>query len=249
MGLKGSKPVLENPLSDKFYCPICRDGGLVHPISGGRVDYSQVVSCVCMLNQLAEERAQRYLQYCKLPVHTEHMTFEMFNDQGNASLIEARDAALQLAMDQGDIQWLTMLGGVDRGKTHLAVAICRRWLAREKAARYCFVPLLLKELRDGFELEGEMSYRQRFDLLCNVPLLILDDLGVERPTAWGVEQLQTIIHYRGINGLPMVVTSNRPIDELAGDGERRIASRLQRERWCRVVVMDVGEHRLAKEAK
>jgi DNA replication protein DnaC len=174
------------------------------------------------------------------------MTFESFKTAANKSLADAKAAALQLADETGEVKWLTLLGGVDRGKTHLAVAICRRWLSRDKAARYSFVPLLLNELRDGFELLGDQSYRQRFQMLCNVPLLVLDDLGVERTTSWGIEQLQTIIHYRGNQGLPLVVTSNKPLGQLAGDDEHRIGSRLQRESWCRVVVLDSPEHRLER---
>lgn len=187
------------------------------------------------------------MKYCGLPVETEHMTFENFDTKGNASLVEVLGYARSLAAESENVRWLSLIGKVDRGKTHLAVAICRRWIERGIAARYAFVPLLLKELRDGFELEGEHSYRHKLKFLCEVGLLALDDLGVEKPSEWAQEQIQTIVHYRGINGLPLVVTSNKLLDELPIDPEHRIASRLQREEWCRVVAIDAGEYRLNKE--
>ncbi len=185
------------------------------------------------------------MDLCRLPVDTEHMTFETFETKGNSSLIEALNFARALAEGTEGIRWLTLIGKVDRGKTHLAVAICRRCLERGVAARYTFVPLLLKELRDGFELEGENSYRLMMNFICNVGLLVLDDLGVEKDSPWAQEQIQTIVHYRGINGLPLVVTSNKPLEEMPINPKHRIASRLQRESWCRVVALDVGEHRLS----
>jgi len=200
-----------------------------------------------MAETLEVEKQGRYLKLCKLPVGTEHITFENFETGGNTSLIEALNCAKALADGTEELRWLTLIGKVDRGKTHLAVAICRRWMERGIAARYAFVPLLLKELRDGFELEGEHSYRLKMNFICNVGLLVLDDLGVEKDSPWAQEQIQTIVHYRGINGLPLVVTSNKQLDEMPIDPERRIASRLQRESWCRVVVLDVGEHRLSGE--
>ena len=243
------------PSTDEFECEVCRDAGFVHPLVEGKPDYTSVVTCACSKEKLAAERNERYLKYCQLPVGSEEKTFENFDAGNNVSLREAKKVALQMAEGQGNIKWLSLIGEVDRGKTHLEIAICRRWLERRKPARYAFVPLLLIELRDGFDLEGELSYRQRLNFLLNVPLLVLDDLGVERPTPWGIEQLQTIIHYRGLNGLPLVVTTNRPLNDLIAGSDRdeninmasqRIASRLQREAWCKVIVIKAQEYRIQR---
>ncbi len=235
----------------EYKCQVCKDAGVVHPIEDGKVCYDRTIPCQCMAETLEKERQERNLRLCKLPADTEDMTFETFDTYGNPSLIEALNYARALADRTDEVRWLTLIGKVDRGKTHLAVAICRRWMERGTAARYAFVPLLLKELRDGFELEGEQSYRLKMNFLCDVGLLVLDDLGVERSTSWGLEQLQTIVHSRGINGLPLIVTANKELDRICGDknederlASMRISSRLQRETWCRVMVLDTGEHRL-----
>ena len=231
----------------EYSCPVCKDAGFVHPVENGKVCYDRVIACKCVAEEVARERQDRLLSLCALPAGTEFMTFGNFQTGGNASLIEAVKYAKELADGIGEVRWLTLIGKVDRGKTHLAVAICRRWLERGMGAKYAFVPLMLKELRDGFELEGEESYRLKMDFLCNVGLLVLDDLGLlDNPKPWVQEQIQTIVHYRGINGLPLVVTSNKPLDEMPIDPERRIASRLQRESWCRAVALDIGEHRLRR---
>ena len=245
---KTSKIASGGPLTEPEYkCQKCKDAGYVHPVEDGKVQYGVVVPCKCRAGVLEKEKQERHLRLCKLPADTEELTFESFDTYGNASLIEALNCSKVLADGADEIRWLTLIGKVDRGKTHLAVAICRHWLRRGVAARYAFVPLLLKELRDGFELEGEQSYRLKMNFLCEVGLLVLDDLGLlEKPSSWAQEQIQIIVHYRGINGLPLVVTSNKQLDEMPIDPERRIASRLQRETWCRVMALDIGEHRLGE---
>ena len=42
-----------------------------------------------------------------------------------------------------------------------------------------------------------------------MPLLVLDDLGVEKSSDWVQEKLDTIVDYRYFRGLPLVVTTNK----------------------------------------
>jgi len=181
-------------------------------------------------------RRERYIRLCALPSGTEDMTFKNFKEYPDIkiALTVARDIAI------GKQKWLTLLGGVDLGKTHLAIAICREWLSRGLPARYAYVPILLDELRRGFANTGELSYDNQFKFFCNVELLVLDDLGTESATPWVQEKLDTIVDYRWVNNLPLVVTSNLAINELP----IRIASRLQRFKEGRVVVLDGQEYRL-----
>jgi len=179
------------------------------------------------------------LKFCQLPAATEDWLFEKFDYSG--PLREAYDAALELAEERG-IKWLTLVGQVDTGKSHLAIAICHRWLARGKPARYVLVPLMLEELRAGYQSEGQ--YERRMEFLLNVPLLVLDDLGAQRPTEWAMEKLMQIVDYRYVNALPLVVTTNKPPSDLPGDTEHRIGSRLLRATFGKVVTINAHEYRL-----
>lgn len=240
------------PPVETYKCLICKDTGMLHPRDEeGNICYDRSIPCQCQAETIAAERKDKLLSFCQLPKNTEHMTFDSFQTSGNPSLEESLKLAKELV--EGNIRWLTLAGDVDLGKTHLSVSICRHLLSKGEPARYAFVPKLLKELRDGFQLEGEDSYRRKLDMLCTFPLLVLDDLGTEKSTEWGREQLQTIIHLRGIDGLPLVVTTNNPLDSIVGNdtedariSSMRIASRLQRESWCRVVVLRSTEYRFRR---
>ena len=187
---------------------------------------------------MARLKKERMLKYCDLPADSEGMTFDSFRT--SPTLQEALDASK--AMATGDIRWLTLLSKVDRGKTHLAVAICRDRLTRGEPARYIYVPLLLDELRSGY---NDDSYQAKMRQFLDVSLLVLDDLGVtKKPSDWAMEKLNTIIDYRYINGKDLVVTMNCPINAIPGDDEGRIGSRLQRVKNSRVVAIEGPEYRL-----
>lgn len=44
--------------------------------------------------------------------------------------------------------------------------------------------------------------------LSNIPLLILDDLGIERDTSYAREQVYNIINSRYLKGRPTIFTTN-----------------------------------------
>lgn len=227
---------------DKFsidnVCSVCKDAGIVHPIrSDGTVDYGTVMPCACRAEGIKKRRAERLFRYCQLPERTEDKTFATFEDR-DKKCAEAKKMARKLARGDSDVVFLTLLSNTGRGKSHLAIAICREWLKRGVPAKYAYVPELLDDIRDSYqkdELTGQ-SYSQLLDVLGTVPLLVLDDLGTEKKSEWATEKLQTIVDHRSRSALPLVVTTNKPLAELANDDEGRISSRLQRESWCRVVI-------------
>lgn len=205
----------------------------------GTPNYSAIQRCACKADVDRAEREARLLKFCEMPAESENMTLETL--KGWITHTEAFEVAKAMALKQGPIKWLTLQGDVGRGKTHLAIAICREWLKRGWPAKYAYVPLLLSDLRQGVE---EDAYKARLHTYLHVPLLVLDDLGTEKPTDWVTEQLTTIIDQRMMSGLYMVVTTNKLLSELPGDKEHRIMSRLRRYPWCKVVVLDGPEYKL-----
>jgi len=190
------------------------------------------------------------LRLCGLPFGTDNLTFDTFCvDKRWPALYEAKRLSIELAEETSNIRWLCLLGGADCGKTHLAIAICRRRLERNKPARYVFVPLMLDELRRGYSKEGDDAYDSKLQFLMNVDLLVLDDLGAQTPTPWAMERLMMLVDYRSVNGLPLVVTTNKPLTDLPGDDEHRIGSRLLRFPAGRQIVIDSPEYRTWRNEK
>ena len=243
MGLTLSRPVSTSPLHEEFACPACQDFHFVYPLlESGKPDFTRVVPCTCQGERIESDRRQRMMEYCHLPEDRQDRTFDSF-DTYTPDLKAALAAAREVADPEGHLKWLTIMAKVDRGKSHLAYAICNEWLKRGIPARYVFVPDLLDELRQGYDRQDDHSFANVMQFYKTVPLLVLDDLGTEKPSPWVLEKLTTIINNRAESALHLVVTTNSSLDNLPGDTLHRIGSRLRREQFGKVVsIEDAGEY-------
>lgn len=119
---------------------------------------------------------------------------------------------------------LLLFGKVGRGKSFLAACVGNALI--EKG-----IPALMTDFaRIERESNRDFANRQEyFDALNKFPLLILDDLGTERDTAYMNEVVYTVIDSRAKAGLPIIVTTNLTSEELKSPANltnQRIFSRL-----------------------
>lgn len=108
---------------------------------------------------------------------------------------------------------LLFIGGYGVGKSHLAKAIADEVMKktnpktdRKYTAIFISVPKLLRKIRSTYNKKSEISEEEIFEVLENVDLLILDDLGAEKQTDWSDERLFDIIDSR--QGMHTIYTSN-----------------------------------------
>ncbi|HYO87667.1 MAG TPA: ATP-binding protein [Candidatus Limnocylindrales bacterium] len=151
------------------------------------------------------------------------------------------ETALQLARDfasQPD-GWLLLEGTYGCGKTHLAAAVGNTRLDYEESVLFITTPDLLDHLRNTFGPSSEVGYDEMFDRLRNAPLLILDDLGVENPSAWAQEKLFQLLNHRYARHMATVITTNADINVL----DPRIRSRLLDEGVIRRVRISAPDYR------
>ena len=208
-------------------CPFCHGlGYLREDVAPGHVNFGKLVPCVCQLEHMAAEHADQL----RRDSHIDQLaakTFENFLPDGvspdpavRATVRRAYENSRAFAANPD--KWLLLGGTYGCGKTHLAAAIANQCIAAGHAVLFLNVPDLLDRLRAGFAPGADDSYADRFGEICNAPILILDDLGTESPTAWAVEKLYQILNYRYNAKLPTVITTNRELKDI----EPRVASRL-----------------------
>lgn len=115
----------------------------------------------------------------------------------------------------GTKQNLILCGNVGAGKTGLAWLAVSELVSEKRPALFLNFRDLLWEVRQSFDNDnkgaGLMLQRAQ-----TVPVLALDDLGAEQPTAWARSELATIVDRRYEKQLPTIVTSNYAPSELAG---------------------------------
>ena len=99
-------------------------------------------------------------------------------------------------------------GSVGTGKSFLASCIGNGLLDRQVSVAATNFPRLLNLLQDTYEKQALL------DRLSSYKLLIVDDLGVERDSAYAEEQIFNIIDARSSSELPVIVTTNLTLEEL-----------------------------------
>lgn len=115
---------------------------------------------------------------------------------------------------------LVLLGAVGVGKTHAAVAACR---AAHFARGYDVAFLPVVELLDMLRPGGP---EHALPDLVGVDLLIVDDLGMERPTEWTAERMYALLNRRWLEQRPTVATTNLGPPELQAALGERLFSRV-----------------------
>lgn len=122
---------------------------------------------------------------------------------------------------------LYLCGGVGTGKTHLAVAVMNELIRRKRVpALFVTVPDLLGNLRRAYSKDSGRNLDEWLDAVKNADLLLLDDLGSERPTDWAKELLFMVVNHRYLEALPTIFTSNIGPKDLAAHLDERTASRI-----------------------
>ena len=145
---------------------------------------------------------------------------------------------------------LILVGNNGVGKTHLACSIANELIKNGIPIIYGTLINLLAELKNTYDVYNNISEMKIIKLYEKVDLLIIDDLGKEKPSEWGLEKLFTIINSRYENNLPVIITTNYDqnslIDRLSINGEietaKSIISRLYE--MCYLVKIEDRDHRI-----
>ncbi|MDP8948746.1 MAG: ATP-binding protein [Actinomycetota bacterium] len=121
---------------------------------------------------------------------------------------------------------LYFCGDVGTGKTHLAVAVMNELIQRRRVpSLFVTVPEFLDNLREAYMIPGR-DLDEWMDAVKNAPVLVLDDLGAEKPNPWVRERLFVVVNHRYREALPTIFTSNIGPRDLASQLGERTASRI-----------------------
>lgn len=130
------------------------------------------------------------------------------------------------------------------GKTQLAVLLARRAIEHGMMPTFTSALDLFASIRNTFGADAAGDARALTAAVvegyATAPLLIIDDLGAERPTDWTFEQVRYLIDARYSNSRPYVITTNATgPDELVASVGGAVASRLKDATWVAVGGVDM----------
>ena len=147
-------------------------------------------------------------------------TFENFTPRDGTT--EGFEAATDFTV--GNIApVLILLGSPGTGKTHLIEAIGRQYLAQGSTVRYELVAHLLEKARAAVRIGAENDV---FSHSYKADVLLLDDIGLEKPSTWVAEQISALVDERYRNKRLLVLGTNCTYVQITDSSGERLASRL-----------------------
>ncbi len=210
-------------------CPICDGVGLVRVKDAAGNWVSRPCECQAM------EREMRRLTAARIPAGYWDCTLDGYDtafpgaDPSQAwALKTARAFVDAYPVDTGG-KGLLFVGSLGVGKTHLAVGVLRR-LIQERGVRgiFCDYGALLKEIQQSYNPRNSITEFDLLDPILTAEVLVLDDLGAQKPTDWVWDNVALILNTRYNNKLTTLVTTNYP-DLPPGGGALTDAERAARE--------------------
>lgn len=229
-----AKPLVEVEVPPRQYrCEACEDGRFVltatrqldatHSV---RRDPIPCPRCVPLSDRARSAGIEEMFVEARLdtltvrPGNKGAVEFARQWDAQGSVLITSRTKADGETTDDADSAWGT-------GKTHIACAMLIGQIERARPARFLYAKHFLSGIQSLFGADAG-SVEAYITAVSNTPLLLLDDLGAERPTDWAKEQIRTLIDDRYRRKLVTIITSNYgTLDKIAEVIGGAVADRLR----------------------
>jgi len=185
-------------------CSVCNDTGWVLKNSHGRIVAAR---CRCF----EKRKGQILLRDAEIPkryANCSFNNFEIHNDSHKHAIKIAKQFVKNYPVqDVG----LLFIGPCGVGKTHLAVALINELIQQKRVPCYfCDFRELIRKIQNTYSPNSSLSESEILEPIFRRDVLVLDELGAKRTTAWVEEMVFYIVNHR-YNGKKLTVfTSNYP---------------------------------------
>jgi DNA replication protein DnaC len=183
-------------------CSHCNDSGFRYV-----EEQRAVVKCECK----TENRAGRLLSAADIPSKYAACRLSTYHPrEDNPYLKNALAEAVAYVnsyVEKHIRKGLLFQGPPGVGKTHIAIGIIRELMERDSASCFfCDFAAELQRIRDSMSNNGSSLILPR--LVYDADVLILDDFGSQRWSAWVQDQMSNVIGDRYNNGRATIITTN-----------------------------------------
>jgi DNA replication protein DnaC len=194
-----------------YNCAKCCDEGSYIVRKEDGYDYAR--QCECFVNK----KAERIMKSSHITFEFRKKTFSSWDTGWLQDIVRnAHKCSMSYIARFDNIKGqrqnsIALLGKSGAGKTHLLSAIANELI--DKGIPILYFPFVegFNEIKDDFEmLESRINKMQKIDVL------FIDDMfkGRKEPTQFQIEQMFAVINYRYINHLPMLISSEKTINDL-----------------------------------
>jgi primosomal protein DnaI len=195
---------------------------------------SAIAPCKKQLSREDELKRRRLMRSYYASEETMAASFDQLEpDEGNRMAVAA---AIQFCkrIEVGErVKGLYLHGPFGVGKSYLMGAIARQLSESHIASLLVYVPDFVREMKDSI---SDQSYVGKLELLKEIPVLILDDIGAENLTPWVRDEiLGVILNQRANNHLPTLFTSNYSLEDLEEHLSISNGNRIERTKAARIM--------------
>ncbi len=190
---------------------------------------------------LKQEKIKKYMDIFEAEVHIQDVSledFETFSEPRVHALKEAKNF-LEGFSKKTPPKGLFIYGMYGSGKSFLLSALAKALTIQGKMVILTYVPDLVRSMKQGMQ---EYDLEKRINILKQVEVLMLDDLGGEFSSAWFRDEiLMPLLQYRLSANLPTCFSSNYSLRELTEILSMSNASEEHRIKATRIVkrIMDM----------
>lgn len=205
------------PIQKPTICPKCNGSGW-EPVDNGK----GVRRCGC----IEATRLDRILADARIPKRYEHCDLDSYlpnhESQKKAKIFVHRFLEKYPGIDIG----LLFLGPCGVGKTHLAVALLKK-IVMEKGDSCLFYDFrdLLREIQSSWDSVSKTSEFEVLQPVLDAKVLVLDELGANKPTDWVRETIAHIINCR-YNDKKLTIFTSNFLDSPRGPKEESLTDRI-----------------------
>lgn len=216
-----------NPQTSREVCPECNGRGWKIVADGGA---GTAIRCDCA----KRERTAIYLDRAGIPDRYRRCrlsNFKTSNADPNISrlLLEARKTSelyVDHFFDPKDQRFrssgLIFVGPPGIGKTHLAAAVLSEAIERYQVrGRFVDFTVLLHQIQSTFDAGNQDTKHSILAPVIEAELLVLDELGAQKPTEWVMNTLYLIMNSRYTERRPTIFTTNYHLDPSRSQGKDR----------------------------
>lgn len=215
----------EDYLNVKYYCSKCNDRGYCD--NGEK--------CTCYYDLLNKYSAEELNKNANMPLcdfgHFSLKYYEGKYDDTGLDCFRKMSENLNFCKQYSygftkNSESLFLIGKTGVGKSHLSLSIAKVVIDKGYTVAYGSVLNYLRIIEKEHFGRSEANNNDTLQLLINIDLLVLDDLGSEFQTGFYESVIYNIINTRINLGLPTIISSNLTTDELQKRYNDRIISRI-----------------------
>ena len=228
----------QNYLEQKHICPICKDTGFIK-------NDSQTQKCSChqqlLINYLYGESNLNLAENENFSTFDESFYPDTIDEKKYGISISPRENIRKIKLactkflenfNSLEQKNLYFCGPTGMGKTFMSNCIAAEILKMGKTVLYQTAPMLFDaiNLHKSSMFKNELYNNSNYNSILMSDLLIIDDLGIESPTASRYAELLNILNIRQLNNLKRpcktIISTNIDIKKLKDYYGERVTSRI-----------------------